>query len=160
VKVFISYSRIDAKETENVIHNYLTEYGHHEVFIDTSNIPYGGDWNEVIQKEISNCDIFIMATKFLETRVSMFIDILWSINDETTFNFSINIGFEKMKHNPQAITTAMQLYFNGESLSNTQRSLKLLGVQVSHQTVYNWIEKYIGLMKKYVEKLKPNVGDT
>ena len=30
--------------------------------------------------------------------------------------FTINIGFEKMKHNPKGITTAMQLYFSGESL--------------------------------------------
>ena len=41
--------------------------------------------------------------------------------------FSINIGFEKMKHNPKGITMAMQLYFSGESLRNTQRSLQLLG---------------------------------
>jgi transposase-like protein len=74
--------------------------------------------------------------------------------------FSVNIGFEKMKHNPQAITSAMQLYFSGESLRNTMRSLRLLGVQVSHQTVYNWIEKYVGLMKEYVDKITPNVGDT
>jgi transposase-like protein len=74
--------------------------------------------------------------------------------------FSINIGFEKMKHNPQAVTSAMQLYFSGESLRNTMRSLRLLGVKVSHQTVYNWIKKYISLMKEYVEKLKPNVSDT
>jgi transposase-like protein len=74
--------------------------------------------------------------------------------------FTINIGFEKMKHNPQAVTTAMQLYFSGESLRNTQKSLQLLGVQVSHQTVYNWIGKYVELMQGYVEKLKPNVGDT
>jgi len=46
--------------------------------------------------------------------------------------FSINIGFERMKHNPQAITSAMQLYFSGESLRNTMRSLKLLGVEVSY----------------------------
>jgi hypothetical protein len=59
VKLFISYSRADAKDTANAIHEYLTKYGHHEVFIDTSNIPYGGDWNKVIQKEIYNCDIFI-----------------------------------------------------------------------------------------------------
>lgn len=32
--------------------------------------------------------------------------------------FTINIGFERMKHNPQAITSAMQLYFSGESLRN------------------------------------------
>jgi putative transposase len=74
--------------------------------------------------------------------------------------FSFNIGFEKMKHNPQAVTTAMQLYFSGESLRNTKNSLKLLGVQVSHQTVFNWIEKYSDLMKQYVEKLKPQVSDT
>jgi transposase-like protein len=74
--------------------------------------------------------------------------------------FTINIGFEKMKHNPQAITSAMQLYFSGESLRNTMRSLRLLGVQVSHQTVYNWISKYVSLMKEYVEKITPSVGDT
>ena len=74
--------------------------------------------------------------------------------------FTFNIGFEKMKHNPQAITSAMQLYFSGESLRNTMKSLKLLGVEVSHQTVYNWISKYIALMQNYVEKLNPNVSDT
>ena len=74
--------------------------------------------------------------------------------------FTFNIGFEKMKHNLQAITTAIQLYFNGESLRNTQKSLRLLGVNVSHQTIYNWIKKYIILMQKYVEKLKPQVSDT
>jgi len=74
--------------------------------------------------------------------------------------FTINIGFERMKHNPQAITSAMQLYFSGESLRNTQESLKLLGVEVSYQTVLNWIKKYVGLMKDYVEKFQPNVSDT
>jgi transposase-like protein len=73
--------------------------------------------------------------------------------------FSVNIGFERMKHNPQAITSAMQLYFSGESLRNTMRSLKLLGVEVSYQTVFNWIKKYVSLMKNYVETITPNVGD-
>jgi putative transposase len=72
---------------------------------------------------------------------------------------TFNIGFEKMKHNPQAITSAMQLYFSGESLRNTMESLELLGVKVSHQTVFNWIKKYISLMKEYAEKLAPNVSD-
>jgi putative transposase len=74
--------------------------------------------------------------------------------------FSFNIGFEKMKHNPQAVTTAMQLYFSGESLRNTMKSLRIIGVEVSYQTVSNWIEKYTLLMKQYVDKLKPQVGDT
>ena len=48
-----------------------------------------------------------------------------------------------MKHNPRAVTTAMQLYFSGESLRNTQKSLKLIGTEVSHITINNWIEKYV-----------------
>jgi transposase-like protein len=74
--------------------------------------------------------------------------------------FSVNIGFEKMKHNPQAVTSAMQLYFSGESLRNTMKSLRLLGVEVSHKTVFMWIKKYVGLMQTYVEKIVPNVSDT
>jgi len=46
--------------------------------------------------------------------------------------FTFNIGFERMKHNPQAITSAMQLYFGGESLRNVMKSLRFLGVEVSH----------------------------
>jgi transposase-like protein len=74
--------------------------------------------------------------------------------------FTVNVGFDKMKHDPKAITTALQLYFSGESLRNTQKSLRLLGVQVSHKTVWKWIEKYIALMQKYLDKITPQVGDT
>jgi transposase-like protein len=65
-----------------------------------------------------------------------------------------------MKHNPQGITTAMQLYFSGESLRNTARSLRLIGVQVSHKTVFMWIKKYTELMEKYLDKITPQVSDT
>jgi transposase-like protein len=65
-----------------------------------------------------------------------------------------------MKHNPQAVTTAMQLYFSGESLRNTARSLRLLGVEVTHKTVFMWIKKYTALMEKYLEKITPQVSDT
>jgi len=73
--------------------------------------------------------------------------------------FTINIGFEKMRSNPQAITSAMQLYFTGESLRSVQKFIRLQGVEVSHQTIYNWIEKYTNLMKKYIDKIVPQVGD-
>jgi transposase-like protein len=75
-------------------------------------------------------------------------------------SFTVNFGFEKMKHNPRGITTAMQLYFSGESLRNTARSLRLIGVEVSYQTVWNWIEKYTALMEKHLTKIQPQVGDT
>ena len=65
-----------------------------------------------------------------------------------------------MKHNPQAITTSLQLYFSGESLRNTMRALELIGVKVSYRTVLNWIKKYVKLMKSYAETITPNVSDT
>jgi transposase-like protein len=74
--------------------------------------------------------------------------------------FTVNIGFEKMKHNPQGITTAMQLYFSGESLRNTAKSLRLLGMNVCHKTVFNWIRKYTALMQEYLDKITPQVSDT
>jgi putative transposase len=64
-----------------------------------------------------------------------------------------------MKHSPQGITTAMQHYFSGESLRNTSRSLKLIGVDVAHQTIYRWIEKYTELMQTYLEKITPSVSN-
>jgi transposase-like protein len=74
--------------------------------------------------------------------------------------FTINIGFERMKHSPQGITAAMQLYFSGESLRNTAKSLRLIGVEVSHKTVYYWIRKYVEVMSKYLNQIKPQVSDT
>jgi transposase-like protein len=86
-------------------------------------------------------------------------DIQRFICQDCKKTFSFNIAFEKMKHNPKAITSAMQLYFSGESLRSTMRSLKFIGVQVSYVTVYNWIGKYCTLMESYAEKIQPQVSD-
>ena len=74
--------------------------------------------------------------------------------------FSFNIGFDKMKAQPQAITSAMQLYFTGESLRNVQKFLRLQGINVSHVSIYKWIQKYVGLMEKYLAQIKPQLSDT
>ena len=73
--------------------------------------------------------------------------------------FVRNLGFERMGASPQAITSAMQLYFTGESLRNVQKFLALQGVNVSHVTIYNWIGKYVKLMESYLDKITPKVGD-
>ncbi len=74
--------------------------------------------------------------------------------------FSVNLGFEKMKSSPEIITQSLQLYFTGESLRNVQKFLKLQGVDVSHKTIYCWVKKYTKLMKQYLDKITPQVGDT
>ncbi|MDD1689791.1 MAG: DDE-type integrase/transposase/recombinase [Methanoregula sp.] len=75
-------------------------------------------------------------------------------------HFTLNTGFEGMKTSPQDITSAMQLYFSGLSFRNVTKALKLRGVKVSHVAVYKWINKYVSLMKQYIEKIKPQVSDT
>ena len=74
--------------------------------------------------------------------------------------FTRNIGFEGLKVNPQMVTSALQLYFSGESLRNVQKFLKMQGVKVSHVTIYRWIGKYVSLMQKYLDDITPQVGDT
>ena len=65
-----------------------------------------------------------------------------------------------MKASPQAITSAMQLYFTGESLRNVQKFLRLQGVKVSHVAIYKWVGKYVTLMENYLEQMEPQVSNT
>ncbi|MCW4029930.1 MAG: IS6 family transposase [Candidatus Bathyarchaeota archaeon] len=74
--------------------------------------------------------------------------------------FSINLGFQKLKATPQIVTSAMQLYFTGESFRNVQKFLKLQGINVDHSTILRWVKKYVTLMNTYLEKIKPNVSNT
>ncbi len=65
-----------------------------------------------------------------------------------------------MHATPNAITSAMQLYFTGESVRNVQNFLRLQGANVTHVTVYRWIKKYVGLMQNYLGQIQPQVSDT
>jgi len=73
--------------------------------------------------------------------------------------FSINLGFEKMRATPEIITSAMQLYFTGESLRGVQKFIRLQGINFSHVAIYEWIKKYTKLMDGYLQTIKPQVGD-
>jgi hypothetical protein len=45
-------------------------------------------------------------------------------------------------------------------LRNTAETLRLIGAEVGHQTIYNWIRKYTALMEKYLDGITPQVRDT
>jgi len=74
--------------------------------------------------------------------------------------FTLNMGFEGMHATPQMITSAMQLYFSGESLRSVEAFLKLQGVRANHMTVYRWIGKYVKLMDSYLAQMTPQVSGT
>ncbi len=73
--------------------------------------------------------------------------------------FTFNLGFNGIKVNPKIVTSALQLYFTGESLRGVQKFLRLQGVEVSHQSIYNWIKKYTKLMDEYLKTITPQLGD-
>lgn len=78
---------------------------------------------------------------------------------ECNKRFSTNVGFKKMGASPEMITNAIQLYFTGESLRNTQKFLELQGIKITHKTIWNWIKKYMTLLDKYLESFTPQVSD-
>jgi hypothetical protein len=43
-----------------------------------------------------------------------------------------------------------------ESLRNTARSLRMIGVEVSPRTILRWIDKYTGLMERYLQPFNHN----
>ena len=73
--------------------------------------------------------------------------------------FSTNLGFENMHTSPETVTAAMDLYFSGMSYRAIRRRLGLHGVNVSHVTVYNWVDKYVKVMDGYLKGQQPQVGD-
>jgi transposase-like protein len=122
---------------------------------------------EVKQKQVTINPIDVSGCKFCESdniikkglRKNKNYSIQTFLCKDCKKKFSINIGFEKMRATPQAITASMNLYFNGESLRHVANSMKLFGVEVTYQTIHNWIKKYIGLMDGYLESITPQVSD-
>jgi transposase-like protein len=75
--------------------------------------------------------------------------------------FVNNVDFENMKYNPKIIALTLDLYFRGLSLRKISQHLKeFYNLEVTHMSIYNWIEKYVGLMNEYVNTIKPDIGNT
>ena len=76
------------------------------------------------------------------------------------YYFVIDKGFSKMKHDPTAITLAMDLYFKGISDRKICDHLKqFYSLEVDHTTPLRWVQKYLKLLAQYSEKYKVEVGD-
>jgi len=73
--------------------------------------------------------------------------------------FVDNIDFENMKYNPKIIALTLDLYFKGVSLRKISHHLKqFYELNITHMSVYNWIEKYVGIMNDYVNDIQPDIG--
>jgi len=59
LRIFVSYSRRDAGDFAEAIRDHLTSFNN-TVFTDTNSINGGEIWSDVIEDNISNCNIFVV----------------------------------------------------------------------------------------------------
>ena len=59
MKIFISYSRRDAGDIAEMIQRRFTGSEQYEVFTDVSSIRVGDIWSNILQDNISDCDLFV-----------------------------------------------------------------------------------------------------
>ena len=60
MKVFVSYSRSTARDIADAVEEALTGDGH-DIFTDVNDIRVGSFWSSTIEKNITDCDIFIIV---------------------------------------------------------------------------------------------------
>ena len=70
--------------------------------------------------------------------------------------FITNDGFEKHRASPKAVTAALDLYFKGVSLRKVCDHLKqFYEIKMSHVAIYNWIDKFVDVVKPYLDSISP-----
>jgi len=66
--------------------------------------------------------------------------------------FVVDEGFARMRHDPKIITLVLDSYFRGLSARKIQEQLwQFYGLRVHHQTVFNWIKRFIPEISKWMD---------
>ena len=74
--------------------------------------------------------------------------------------FVLDDGFFRMRNNPQKVTCALDLFYNGISTRKVQQHFKaFFPHNASNVSIYNWVVKYSKIMHKFTDKLKLNIGN-
>lgn len=73
--------------------------------------------------------------------------------------FSSNIGFEKTRYDENTVTGSLQMYFCGMSCRDVANHYEMLGIDVSHVTIYNWVSKYSKMISYYIDSITPRTKD-
>ena len=72
--------------------------------------------------------------------------------------FTANFGFERMRHDPRTITLAIQMYYQGMSVMDIECNFEMMGVDVDHSSVYDWITKYSKMTSDYLNEIIPRTN--
>ena len=72
--------------------------------------------------------------------------------------FTANFGFEKMRHDPRTITQAIQMYYQGMSVRDIECNFEMMGIDIDHSSVYDWIAKYSKMTSDYLNEIIPRTN--
>ena len=73
--------------------------------------------------------------------------------------FILDNGFMRMKNRSKIIGLAIDLYFQNLSLRKTKDHLKrFYRTNISHVAIWNWLIKYVKLIKPFVNKFTPKIS--
>ena len=73
--------------------------------------------------------------------------------------FTANFGFEKMRNDPRTITQALQIYYKGMSVRDIECNFEMMGIDVDHSSIYDWISKYSDMVSNYLNDVVPRTND-
>ena len=73
--------------------------------------------------------------------------------------FTTNFGFEKMRHDSRTITQAIQMYYQGMSVRDIECNFEMLGIDIDHSSIYDWICKYSTMVLKYLSDIVPRTNE-
>jgi transposase-like protein len=64
-----------------------------------------------------------------------------------------------MKANARIVLAAIDLYFKGLSYRKISEHIRAIyGVDMTHVAIFNWVKKYMTILKRYVKRMKPETG--
>ena len=75
--------------------------------------------------------------------------------------FTSRTGFRGLQYRANIVTTAIDLHFRGVSLRGIADHLnQQYGFKITHVTVVRWVRKYVAIINRYVNAMKPKVSGT
>ena len=73
--------------------------------------------------------------------------------------FTANFGFEKRQYDISTITGALQMYYSKMSVRRIADHYAMLGIELSHMTIYRWVINYSKMTSSYLNGIVPRVGN-
>lgn len=78
---------------------------------------------------------------------------------ECTRQFLDNGKFPRMRKSKEAVAFALEMYFDGHSLTKISKNLKkFLGVEVHWRKLHEWIQKYVPQVDNYLSQFEPQLS--